>query len=343
MLQQTQVATVIPYYSRFMQRFPELTALANASQDEVLHLWSGLGYYARGRNLHKAAGIIASQYRGQFPEQIEAVNALPGIGRSTAGAILALALNQDHAILDGNVKRVLCRYHGIEGFPGQKKIETRLWTLAEQHTPTGRAADYTQAIMDMGATLCRRSKPECNICPHQDACLARQQDKVASLPSPRPRRSKPAKHRYMLVLSDHNGSTLVFKRPATGIWGGLYGLPEFETEPQWRHFIAEHGGTTRSNPHIAADIQHSFTHFDLRITPVYLSYEPTTLDTIMARLSLLATNGSDTAVAGTEQVRRYHAQASLTTLGLPAPVQKILQKIPAHVQNRLKSQARSSY
>ncbi len=333
MLQQTQVSTVIPYYARFMQRFENIASLALASQDEVLRHWAGLGYYARGRNLHRAAQIIVSEHDGNFPQDIEAVNALPGIGRSTAGAILTLSLNQRHPILDGNVKRSLCRYHGIAGFPGIKKIETKLWTLAEQHTPFDRPADYTQAIMDMGATLCTRSRPDCKGCPHHSNCIAFQQGRVNELPTPRPKRVKPKKHRYMLVLSDSRNNVVAFKRPDKGIWGGLHSLPEFNAIQQCREFISQYGRGASPSHHTGVDIKHSFTHFDLSITPVYLRFS---VDDLVAFVSNLGQGNLSQEQANnatgvylnkaSKQIHRPGERAS--PWGLPAPIQTILERRP---------------
>ncbi|MBD3609161.1 MAG: A/G-specific adenine glycosylase, partial [Gammaproteobacteria bacterium] len=226
MLQQTQVTTVIPYFERFITRFPDIATLAMAKQDEVLHLWTGLGYYARARNLHKAAQIIQQQYQGRFPEDFDQVIALPGIGRSTAGAILAQAMEQRHAILDGNVKRLLSRLYVIEGWPGEKQTENKLWQLAEELTPRQRIADYTQAVMDIGATLCKRSKPDCDHCPFHNHCQARRQGRQAELPHRKPKKDKPVKRCHMLILQDAQGHVLLQQRPPSGIWGGLWSLPE---------------------------------------------------------------------------------------------------------------------
>ena len=188
MLQQTQVRTVIPYYQRFMQAFPDLRALAAAPLDQVLHHWSGLGYYARARNLHRAAQRIRDDHAGRFPEDIEVVMRLPGIGRSTAGAVLSLACGQRHAILDGNVKRVLARFHAVEGWPGKTAVLEQLWALAEAATPQRDVAAYNQAMMDLGATLCRRGTPECPSCPLQSDCRACKLGRQSEFPAPRPRR-----------------------------------------------------------------------------------------------------------------------------------------------------------
>ena len=263
MLQQTQVATVIPYYERFMQRFAEVRALAEAPIDEVLHLWTGLGYYARARNLHRAAQSIVAEYDGEFPRTLESVQALPGIGRSTAGAILSLACGQRHPILDGNVKRVLTRFFGIEGFPGEKSVESRLWHLAEACTPRERVAGYTQSVMDLGATLCTRSRPRCGDCPLRIDCVANRDGLQSSLPTPRPQRARPQRAAFVLVAINSRGAVLLEKRPPAGIWGGLWTFPQFDTEADCTRFL----------PHAPQHdplplYRHAFTHFDLRLQPL---------------------------------------------------------------------------
>lgn len=333
MLQQTQVSTVIPYYARFIQRFPAIHSLASASQDEVLKYWAGLGYYARGRNLHRAAKIIETERGGCFPEQIDAVHALPGIGRSTAGAILALALNQRHPILDGNVKRSLCRYHGIEGYPGIKSIETKLWNLAEKHTPGDRPAEYTQAIMDMGAMLCSRSHPDCPACPHSTDCVAYKQGRVKQLPTPRPKKTKPHKHRYMVVLSDSDGNIASFRRPEKGIWGGLYSLPEFEGAQSCREFISHYTSSHTMHHYTGIDIKHSFTHFDLDITPVYLRFTPVSLSRILLQLQQITPLFETGVNLETQSTQKYGAGNSATHRGLPAPVLTILKHRPKEAEN----------
>jgi len=267
MLQQTQVATVIPYYQSFLTKFPELSDLAKASQDEVLKLWAGLGYYTRARNLHKAAVAIDQQHQGQFPEQFEDVLALPGIGRSTAGAILAQSLDQRHAILDGNVKRVLSRYFEIEGWYGKKAVENLLWLEAEACTPNQRLADYTQAMMDLGATLCTRSSPGCEQCPLVGGCLAYKNQRVNELPTRKPKKQLPVKTVRMLLLTNKKGEILLEKRPPTGIWGGLWSLPELALEDD----IAQQCGRRwQYQTETAEDLQafrHTFSHYHLDITP----------------------------------------------------------------------------
>jgi A/G-specific adenine glycosylase len=267
MLQQTQVATVIPYYERFMQRFPGVRALADAPVDEVLHLWTGLGYYARARNLHRAAQAIVTDHGGEFPKTIDAVQALPGIGRSTAGAILSLALNQRQPILDGNVKRVLTRYFGIHGFPGEKKIESRLWECAERCTPHERAAHFTQAIMDLGATLCTRTGPRCSDCPLHSHCVARRDGLQAALPTPRPKRDRPQRSAVVLVAMNEHGAVLLERRPPSGIWGGLWTFPQFENVAECAQFI----GTSAASR--LPEYRHSFTHFDLTLQPLLVRGE----------------------------------------------------------------------
>jgi len=325
MLQQTQVATVIPYYARFMQRFPNIAALASASQDAVLQHWAGLGYYARGRNIHKAAGVIAHQHRGRFPQQLDQVQALPGIGRSTAGAILALSLNQRHPILDGNVKRSLCRYHGIEGFPGQKAIESQLWQLADQHTPQYHVANYTQAIMDMGAILCTRSKPDCPACPHRGDCRAYKLGKVHSLPTPRPKKIKPKKRCYMPLLSDCNNRVILFRRPSKGIWGGLYSLPEFQTRQHCGEFLAKYD--IQAKMHTGQKIQHSFTHFDLTIEPLYLSISSLQLDQLLRHFSDNENHRQEVNLQHATPLQ-HRPGGGKPHLGVPAPVLRLLEQRP---------------
>ena len=266
MLQQTQVATVIAYYQRFMQHFPSVQALAAAPIDEVLHLWTGLGYYARARNLHRAAHIIVNEFGGEFPLSIDAVQALPGIGRSTAGAILALSCEQHHAILDGNVKRVLARHFGIAGFPGEKRIEAQLWQLAEHCTPRERVAEYTQAIMDLGATLCTRVRPRCDDCPIMEDCIAHRDGSQSSLPTPRPKRERPARKAFVVVTIDESGAVLLERRPASGIWGGLWTFPQFETKVAAQNIF----GATIDSASPLPPYRHAFTHFDLELQPLVL-------------------------------------------------------------------------
>jgi A/G-specific adenine glycosylase len=268
MLQQTQVATVIGYFNRFMQRFPDVSALAAASVDEVLHLWSGLGYYARARNLRLAARQIVTEHGGVFPHTLEMMMALPGVGRSTAGAILALACGQRHPILDGNVKRVLARYFAVEGATALPAVSARLWALAEQCTPYERVAGYTQAIMDLGATLCLRRRPACTLCPIAAGCAARAAGRQHELPTPHPRRARPRRRTCMLLALHERRLVLLQRRPPMGLWGGLWGLPEFESAQAAQDWCRLQFGAPPSPPRSGPPLHHAFTHFDLEIEPL---------------------------------------------------------------------------
>ena len=268
MLQQTQVSAVIPYYTRFMASFPNVAALAAAHEDTVLEHWSGLGYYSRARNLHAAAKRIVEQHGGQFPQQVELIEELPGIGRSTAAAIASFAFGQRHAILDGNVKRVLARVFGIEGWPGQPSVEKRMWTLAESLLPDDEGIEpYTQGIMDLGATLCTRSKPRCPACPYADACVAHAEQRVSELPSPKPRKTIPEKRTTMLLLLCGN-EILLEKRPPTGIWGGLWSLPEVDEASDVLAAAEQRYGFSEAALALPLlPFSHTFSHFRLEITP----------------------------------------------------------------------------
>lgn len=266
MLQQTQVATVIPYFQRFITSFPDIAALAAATEDQVLAHWSGLGYYARGRNLHRAARIIVTKFDGEFPQKTEDILELPGIGRSTAAAICALAFHQRQAILDGNVKRVLARYCGIEGWAGEKKVEEKLWQQAEGLLPTAGVATYTQALMDVGASVCTRSKPKCVLCPVQTDCAALQTERVSQLPTPRPKKSVPERHAVFLLLM-HGNDILLEKRPSSGIWGGLWCPPQFDDEESAKEWFMRNGMDASEGVRLET-FTHTFTHFKLHITPL---------------------------------------------------------------------------
>ncbi|BFU61158.1 MULTISPECIES: A/G-specific adenine glycosylase [Rodentibacter] len=265
MLQQTQVATVIPYFERFTKTFPNITALANASQDEVLHLWTGLGYYARARNLHKAAQKVRDEFNGNFPTNFEHVWALPGVGRSTAGAILSSVLNQPYPILDGNVKRVLTRYFTVEGWTGEKKVENHLWTLTEQVTPTERVADFNQAMMDIGAMVCTRSNPKCEFCPLQINCLAYKNGNWALFPTKKPKKTMPEKETYFLILSQQ-GKVWLEQRESSGLWGGLFCFPQFNSKEDLLSYLEEENISYYQE---WASFRHTFSHFHLDIHPVY--------------------------------------------------------------------------
>ena len=269
MLQQTQVATVIPYFNKFMRSFPTVTYLANAPIDEVLHHWTGLGYYARARNLHKAAQTIRDQFDGKFPEHFDDVIALPGIGRSTAGAILSLTLGQNFAILDGNVKRVLTRHQIIEGWTGEKRVENQLWELAERLTPTKQTNIFNQAMMDMGAMVCTRSKPKCNECPVSDDCLALKNDSMSRYPTPKAKKKIPVKTAVMLVLCENGKTIQLQQRPPVGIWGGLWCFPEFESIENALQHLSDHHLENYQQTELAA-FRHTFSHFHFDITPLLI-------------------------------------------------------------------------
>ncbi|MFA6121410.1 MAG: A/G-specific adenine glycosylase [Sideroxydans sp.] len=271
MLQQTQVATVIPYFQRFITAFPTITVLAAASEDEVLAHWSGLGYYARGRNLHKAARLIVERFNGQFPSNFDDIIALPGIGRSTAAAVCALAFHQHRAILDGNVKRVLARHRGIEGWAGNKRVEERLWQEADVLLPNDDVAIYTQSLMDMGATVCTRSRPKCVLCPVQADCIALQTDRINTLPTSRPKKVVPERRATFLLLM-HGNDILLEKRPSSGIWGGLWCPPQFDGEDAARDWFLQ-SGMQASDGEKLEPFTHTFTHFKLHITPLKIQLE----------------------------------------------------------------------
>lgn len=274
MLQQTQVTTVIPYYQAFIKKFPSLTALANAPRDDVLHLWTGLGYYARARNLHKCAIIIQNDYKGKFPTDVELLTALPGIGRSTAGAILSISLNKRSPILDGNVKRVLARFHQIDGWTGSASVQAVLWKYAEIYTPKTRIADYTQAIMDLGATVCTRTNPKCENCPLKKYCGAFINKKTDQFPFSKPKKILPTKTTYLLLLINSKKQIWLEQRPAKGIWGGLWSFPEFDSaaaitafcKPFKESIVEKQTQSLR---------RHTFSHYHLQMMPVQVMVNKT--------------------------------------------------------------------
>lgn len=266
MLQQTQVAAVIGYYSKFMQRFPTIAALANATQEEVLQYWSGLGYYSRARNLHNAAVTIMDVHGGQFPQDFDTIQTLSGVGRSTAAAIASFAFNQVQTILDGNVKRVLARHFLVEGWPSAPKVEKALWLLADTLLPKQQMVAYTQGLMDLGATLCTRTKPKCSDCPVNQTCAAYKQQRVHELPTPKPRKVIPEKHTTMLILLNGD-EVLLEKRPPTGIWGGLWSFPEAETNDNIEAIAHSRFGISTQAEKPLRTLSHAFTHFKLHIQP----------------------------------------------------------------------------
>lgn len=304
MLQQTQVTTVIPYYQRFIERFPDVHSLADADQDEVLHLWTGLGYYARARNLHKAARIVSRELDGNFPTSVEGLEALPGIGRSTAGAVLSISTGQWAPILDGNVKRVLARFYALDQWPGTSASQKLLWQWAEQLTPRQRTGDYTQAMMDLGATLCRRSKPACERCPLQVHCQAYAQDLQHSLPLPRPKKVLPEKQTLMLLIHNQDGHILLYQRPPTGLWGGLWSLPQVQ---DLRDAASETGlNLALDSAQPMTPLRHTFSHFHLDITPVRVRLH------------------DDAETVMETQPTRWYNPAKPASIGLAAPVKKLL-------------------
>ncbi|MDF7671182.1 A/G-specific adenine glycosylase [Orbaceae bacterium ESL0721] len=307
MLQQTQVATVIPYFNRFIENYPTITDLASASIDDVLHLWTGLGYYARGRNLHKAAQIIAEKYSGIFPTDFADVVALPGVGRSTAGAILSLSQNQHYAILDGNVKRILARYFAIDGFPGNKAVENRFWQLSEEVTPKQGVAQFNQAMMDIGALVCTRSKPKCTLCQLSDGCLAYKRSSWQHYPTKKPKKSIPEKTAYFLIL-EKNHHVWLEKRAPSGIWGGLYCFPQFTDEQALLEWLNKYHFITTKPKQLNA-IRHTFTHFHLNIIPIQC-------EIIQSSKTLYEREG-----------HWYDLITKEASLGLPAPILTLLQQI----------------
>ncbi|WP_020209910.1 A/G-specific adenine glycosylase [Gilvimarinus chinensis] len=267
MLQQTQVTTVIPYFERFTEAFPSVQDLAAAPIDDVLHLWTGLGYYARARNLHKCAQRVVSEHGGEFPDTVAQLAELPGIGESTAGAIVSIAFKKHAAILDGNVKRVLARYHAIEGWPGHTTTLKNLWQKARLHTPERRCNHYTQAMMDLGAMLCTRTRPACDVCPVGDGCVARATGQQLAYPGKKPKKEKPVKTTYLLMLRSPVGELLLQQRPSTGIWGGLWSFPELALGANVSSYCSDHYAAPQWVEYWDS-YRHTFSHYHLDITPV---------------------------------------------------------------------------
>ncbi len=306
MLQQTQVGTVIPYFERFLARFPDVESLAESSFDEVIALWAGLGYYARARNLHRAARIIVERHRGQLPTSLEELSALPGIGRSTAGAILSLGSGIRAPILDGNVKRVLCRHRGIEGWPGNPRILEKLWELSEALTPSIRVADYNQAMMDLGATVCTKRNPGCSTCPVGRDCEAFRSGRIDAIPATKPRRTLPVKRCFMLALTNGHGAFYLEKRQNVGVWGGLWSLPEFDCEEDVYAWCGKQH-IDCSNLERLPQRRHTFSHYHLDFVP------------------LVVRTGSDHCQIGEPSLGSWLIPNE--TIGLPAPILKLLTEI----------------
>ncbi|MDP2902721.1 MAG: A/G-specific adenine glycosylase [Methylovulum sp.] len=306
MLQQTQVTTVIPYFNAFIEKFPLLENLSDAPIDEVLHCWSGLGYYARARNLHKAAQLIVKQ--GYFPDTLLGLMALPGIGLSTAGAILSMAFNKSHPILDGNVKRVLARLNAVSGWSGHTQVERQLWAISTQLTPVERVADYTQAMMDLGATLCTRSNPVCTLCPVNTHCKARISGTVSMYPTPKPVKVLPIKQRIFLLLMDQDERILLEKRPATGIWGGLWSLPEFASIEDANYWCLAKNLRIVSQC-VLKPKRHTFSHFHLDYTPLCVKTENPINIVMEANLAV------------------WYNAGEINNLGLATPIKMLLQPL----------------
>jgi A/G-specific adenine glycosylase len=309
MLQQTQVATVIPYFERFMAAFPTLQALADATQDEVLHHWSGLGYYARARNLHLAARRIQELHGGVFPTRFEQVVALPGVGRSTAGAVLSLALGQVHPILDGNVKRVLARCYAVPGWPGRSVVQRQLWALSERLTPVAEVAVFNQAIMDLGAGVCTRARPACERCPLRQGCLARAEGAQARYPEPRPRKLRPTRRTDLLLIYRASGELLLERRPPSGVWGGLWSLPELPSGQDPVEFCRACSGQEVLEQRTLAPREHAFTHFLLQIQP----------------LLLRVNNRTDSVLDGADRV--WYKTSRPDPRGVAAPIARLIDEL----------------
>ncbi|MEX6314952.1 A/G-specific adenine glycosylase [Providencia manganoxydans] len=306
MLQQTQVSTVIPYFEKFISRFPDVKALADAPLDEVLHLWTGLGYYARARNLHKAAKVIAEQFQGQFPTTFDDVVALPGVGRSTAGAILSLSQQQNYPILDGNVKRVLARCYAVDGWPGKKEVENRLWEISTNVTPNEGVEFFNQAMMDLGAMVCTRSKPKCELCPLNLGCVAYANHSWQNYPGKKTKQKIPEKTAWFLILQYENQVWLE-QRPPSGIWGGLFAFPQFETQQLMNQWLTQ-SGIKHDVPEQLIAFRHTFSHFHLDIIPVKVSIQAFT--------------------SAMDEGKGLWYNLNLgATIGLAAPVESLLQQL----------------
>lgn len=309
MLQQTQVNTVIPYYRAFMRRFPDVQRLAAADLQEVLKVWEGMGYYARARNLHRAAGMVCSEFAGKFPATVDALCALPGIGRSTAGAIVSIAFGRPAVILDGNVKRVLARYRAVEGWPGQALVHQRLWQLAQDYTPAQRSADYSQAMMDLGATVCTRAAPACERCPLGADCQARQTGTQLSFPGKKPRKTLPVKATTFVMATAGNGDIWLERRPPAGIWGGLWCFPEITDAQDAGNWCLDRFGLEPAAIEAWDGFRHTFSHYHLDIRPV--------------RVLLGASPGA--VMANSD--RLWYNQLQPPQIGLAAPVATLLAKL----------------
>ena len=309
MLQQTQVAAVIPYYTRFLQRFPDVFTLASSPSPDVMAAWAGLGYYSRARNLHRCAQTVVERYEGRFPATVDVLAELPGIGRSTAAAIAAFAFGERAAILDGNVKRVFARHFGVEGYPGATAVARRLWSIAEQQLPASGMESYTQGLMDLGATLCVRTRPRCGDCPVAVTCVARAQGRTEELPESRPAKARPMRHVIVVIVRDHRGALMLETRPPTGIWGGLVSLPEFDAgsdDEQLRAAIAERYALRVELNGALPELRHEFSHYSLVMHP---------------RLAVVRR-----ALGAASAAVKWLEPDALQDAALPAPVKRLLRK-----------------
>ena len=326
MLQQTQVATVVPFYARFMMRFPDIAALAAASLDDVMGLWSGLGYYSRARNLHRAAQRIVTEHGGRFPRTVAEIERLPGIGRSTAAAIAGFAFGARAAILDGNVKRLLARHFLVAGFPGDPAVERELWALAESLLPGGDVATYIQGLMDLGALVCTTRRPSCSRCPVRGTCAALGANRVDELPAPRPRRKAPTRATVMAVLR-HGGDILLERRPSSGVWGGLWSLPELASDADLAGAVARRFSLEVRRTDRLAPMRHAFTHFTLEIQPVLVDVAAPSIRAAEPGNVWLPLETA-AAAALPAPVRRLLARLAESTVGDQAPLlQEALQDL----------------
>lgn len=313
MLQQTQVTTVLNYFDRFMQHFPNVHSLAQAPQDEVLHLWTGLGYYARARNLHRCAQMIVEKYAGQFPDNLDALQNLPGIGKSTANAILSIAFAKPGAILDGNVKRVLLRFFAIKEWYGQADSLKKLWLLAESLAPKTKTREYTQAMMDLGATICVRSKPRCSLCPLNSDCIARSKGLTAEIPAKKSKRILPIKSTTMVIMRNAKQEILLEKRQFTRLWGNLYSFPELKADYSLEEFCEHFYGYGVNKQVTLTTFRHTFSHFHLDITAILVDINQSILQLHEAVNSLW-----------------YHPD-SQQKIGLSAPVKRLLLQLTEEI------------
>ncbi|PJG82433.1 A/G-specific adenine glycosylase [Caviibacterium pharyngocola] len=320
MLQQTQVATVIPYFERFIKTFPNITALADAPLDEVLHLWTGLGYYARARNLHKAAQNVRDLHDGEFPTGFQQVLALPGVGQSTAGAILSSCLNAPYPILDGNVKRVLSRYFAVSGWAGEMSTERKLWAFSAQVTPQDQVADFNQAMMDMGSMVCTRTKPKCDLCPLNADCQANLQQNQTAYPNKKPKKTLPQRESFFVILAEQ-GKVLLEQREPSGIWGGLYCFPQFERKADALAYLRAQGVSVYQE---WVSFRHTFSHFHLDIYPIYAELNREQDDVDRTDWKKVQENHAEYQSSVSSAVKYWYDPENPDSIGLATPVKNLL-------------------